>query len=118
MKNLVRCARWFTLYNNGSKASSFNSSTTSALNFTEVVNKVYVGFPGSTKFYGNVDEFRLSVGVARYTSAFTPSTEPFSVTGVVYPSPSTAGQVLYDASNLYVCTVGGSPGTWRRFALS
>jgi hypothetical protein len=30
----------------------------------------------------------------------------------------TAGQIRWDANYIYVCTVGGNPGTWKRVAIS
>lgn len=61
---------------------------------------------------GYIDEVRFSVGTGRYTSDFTPPSEPFPD---AYPVPQiacTPGMMWTDTKDLYVCTSGGQPGQW------
>lgn len=53
-------------------------TSTSSASFDVVSGDLYIGSHGGFLFYnGYMAEFRVTKGVARYTSAFTPPTEPF-----------------------------------------
>jgi hypothetical protein len=42
-----------------------------------LVNMAYVSGPSTVSFNGNIDDVRITVGVARYTTNFAPPTAPF-----------------------------------------
>jgi hypothetical protein len=81
-----------------------------------------VSAPGSISFNGNVDDVRITVGVARYTSNFTPPTQAFPNYGAakgiprIFTSYSLDGQTW---SQEQAISIGG-PGdrskrlVWRR----
>jgi hypothetical protein len=60
----------------GTPATS-SGTVKSGGSYTMMVGFDVQGF-GSTKFRGNLDEFRYSVGIARWTSNFSPPTGPYS----------------------------------------
>ena len=70
-------------------------------------------------FSGFMDDVRITKGVARYSSTFTP---PLSLATTVpvlpFPSPANAGQLVTDGSSLYVCVASGTPGTWKQTPLT
>ncbi len=70
-------------------------------------------------FNGYLDEFRITKGLARYTSNFTPSATAFpNADGTAsLPSSPSVGDVVYSNSFSYVCT-STSPVTWKRFLQS
>ena len=109
---LVRSSGVVTPYLDGTPGTSLQPA---AYDNNVVTNgKVYFGQSVSNQAVkGNVDEFRLSVGVARYSGSFTPPTTKFTPRPRVFPSPATEGQVVYDEDALYFCVAGGSPGTWK-----
>ena len=76
---LTRGGGTLRLYIDGVLAGS--STTTLAMNFSELT----IGFarysPSHTSFNGYIDELRITKGVARYTANFTPPTAPFPTTG-------------------------------------
>lgn len=61
-----------TLYVNGT-----SRLTVSQPNWTSANRTVYIGAGGDGAFTGKIDELRVTKGVARYTSNFTPPTEAF-----------------------------------------
>ena len=84
----------FTLYINGRLGITINGSSTFSLD-GGIPAPISVGSDGSsgTYFWGSIDEVRITKGVARYTSAFTPPTTIF---------PSTVPLSSFKASaNLY-----------------
>lgn len=76
----VRASNVITIFLNGvsvfSQAITFNNIDTDVLYLGS--NSVTIGNP-SYSYSGYIDEFRITKGVARYTSNFTPPTSPFSL---------------------------------------
>lgn len=71
---LVRSGSTFKSYQNGINISTATSSS----NFVMPGN-LYIGARGNINFTGNIDEFRISKGIARWTANFTPQTTPYEV---------------------------------------
>ena len=96
---LVRSGNTYYTFQNGVLTNSFSSSLSPNYNPSNSLN---IGGPspvtGGSYAMGNVDELRVSNGIARWTSNFTPPRSPYSVG----PSALTAG---FTASN----TVGYAP---------
>ena len=65
---------WYT-FRNGTQISTFSDS--SSIN-TPVGNLVIGGRSSSSYWNGLLDEIRISVGIARWTSNFTPPTSPYT----------------------------------------
>lgn len=68
---------------------------------------------------GIFDELRITIGANKYypTPKFTVPSSPYDSLAVTFPSPATQGQLWSDGTYVYICTVAGSPGTWRRFTV-
>jgi len=76
---LVRNGTTVTLYIDGtSRATTTNSST---LGGTTCTIGVYATASPTTAFKGYIDDLRITKGVARYTTTFTPPTSALSDTG-------------------------------------
>jgi hypothetical protein len=77
---LVRNSGTFTLYINGSSATSSSAVTAATALFNGTVHQIGAlnssGY--GTFFVGYIDEVRVTRGVARYTSTFTPDTNQFA----------------------------------------
>lgn len=75
---VVRASGVLTVYLNGTSvatsSTSFNNTDTDIL---YVGSNTAVGGNSNFSYGGYLDEFRLTKGVARYTSNFTPPTAPF-----------------------------------------
>lgn len=69
---LVSSGGTVTYYIGGIAAGSFAATTTAALN-----TRIGARQDSAVAFTGFIDELRLTLGVARYTSNFTPPTAPF-----------------------------------------
>ena len=73
---VVRASGISTLYVNGTPSGTTYTDTN---NYLGQVPKIatYYDFSSTYHFPGYMDEIRITKGVARYTAAFTPTTEPF-----------------------------------------
>ncbi len=73
---VVRSGSTFTLYRDGVSKGSFTSTAT-VPNYTGELSIGNLWAPGDYGYYvkGQIDGFRISKGVARYTQNFTPSTK-------------------------------------------
>lgn len=69
---LVRNSSQFTFYLNGAQSGVTYTSTSPFTNSTNLLHIAY------DTYKGYMDEFRLSNGIARFTSNFTPSTGAYS----------------------------------------
>lgn len=73
---LVRNGSTITIYRNGTSVASGSIGTGALSNYNNFCIGGSAGFP-STTMDGYIDEFRLTRGVARYTTTFTPPTAAF-----------------------------------------
>ncbi len=102
---------WYT-FQDGTQCGSTGTDTSEVPNFA---GSVYIStFDGATRFFnGWLDEFRVSKGVARWTSNFTPPTAR-------YDRDSTTVLLLHndgaDASTTFLddVTTGTAKATWFR----
>jgi hypothetical protein len=92
-----------SFYLNGVRQGSPVSNTT---NFG-VMTPIYLGIysPNSFYFNGRYDEFRVSKGIARWTSNFTPSLDPYDA-GFMIP-PGASGTY---SGQLHIGYRNGGPG--------
>jgi hypothetical protein len=75
---LVRNGNVFTMYVNGTSVGSTTNSTSCSLGSTPYFLGRRWDLAGSYPYYnGYIDDFRITRGVARYTSNFTPPTSQF-----------------------------------------
>ncbi|MBU2699283.1 hypothetical protein Ga0466249_000362 [Sporomusaceae bacterium BoRhaA] len=71
----VRKGNTFYTFQNGSLISTW----TSTLSIANVTGATFIGSGGASYYYqGYIDELRISKGIARWTSDFTPPTAPYS----------------------------------------
>jgi hypothetical protein len=116
---IVRASGYINSFWNGNLVgSAINGPTSNVYNYAPVIGQNYEG--SNTYFLnGYLDEFRITKGLARYTSNFTPSATAFpNADGTAsLPSSPSVGDVVYSNSFSYVCT-STSPVTWKRFLQS
>jgi hypothetical protein len=73
---LVRSGNTFTLFLNGAAVAT--GSASGSVNFSSGATLIgATGWNSSERFKGYIDELRVTKGVARYTTNFTPPPEPF-----------------------------------------
>ncbi len=75
-KAIVRSGSTVTIYSGGT--ANGTGSTALALSDTSQISIGARGSDGAFSVNGNIDEFRYSVGIARWTSNFTPPTAPYA----------------------------------------
>jgi len=83
---------------------------------TNLSTTLYIGKGDGTRpnLNGYIDDLRIT-GRCLYTSDFIPPNLPHPDKIPSFPaSNNSAGQVWTDGTSLYICTVGGNPGTWKR----
>lgn len=98
---VVRYGNTFYTFKNGVQQDTWTSSA--SLNPSS--SYLYIGKHGSNYLPGALDEFRISKGIARWTSAFTPETDPYYVEGTfVYGWTSEAGTGTEFSDDLDVVT--------------
>lgn len=76
----VRSGNTFYTFLNGIQTDSFSNSSTLHNNAAPI--SIGGDVNGDNSFIGHVDEFRYSVGVARWTGNFTPPTEEYGFLGL------------------------------------
>jgi hypothetical protein len=66
---------------------------------------------------GYIDEFRITKGLARYTSNFTPSASAFSNAdgSAELSATPTVGDTVYSNTGIFVCS-SASPVVWKKFS--
>ena len=70
----------FRMFVDGTQVGSTINSTITLHNSTSDLQiGRFRSTPNQRPFYGNIDEFRITKGVARYTSNFTAPTVPFPI---------------------------------------
>ena len=95
------------LFLNGVQAgSTFTSDTT---NYTGTT--LYIGRNGSAAIYysGYISNFRVVVGTALYTSAFTPSTTPLTAVANTQLLTCQSNRFIDTSTNTFTVTTTGSP---------
>lgn len=106
----------YSIYWNGTQAGASFTGTTGNSNSTLGIG---VNRPNSPFWYfnGYIDEVRVSKGIARYTSNFTPSASAFTNADAVssLPANPTLGQIVYSGDGFYVCSAT-SPATWKKYS--
>ena len=107
----------FRIYLDGTLKATSASAYSDNLNYTgDLYIASYPGDPTSSRYSGYIDEFRVSKGIARYTSNFTPATTVYggtSATGTLISTAQTAssaqtkvsGVILYK-NNAGTATLG------------
>ena len=129
---MVRSGTTGTIYANGAAVGTVSGLNANAASSADVVVGRWNFTSGSEWFNGQIDDVRITKGIARAiavpTSAF-PDSAAFSVqvtgsggSGLSWSSvpasataTGTAGSIAYDANYLYVATAAN---TWERAALS
>jgi len=70
----------FRMFKNGVLVQKWTSSATILASTSPMV----LGKSGTNYITACLDEMRITKGLARYTATFTPATEPFALSGLVY----------------------------------
>jgi hypothetical protein len=103
----VRTGDILKLFIDGVQEGSSTAFTGSVNDSSEVLGVGVIGaFTALSQWDGWIDEFRLSVGIARWTAAFTPPTGSYNATGP-YAVPA-AGQWQFAQLGSVVVAVNGA----------
>ncbi len=81
---VVRQGNTFTTYQDGVSQGSCTSSGTLANNTNDLAIGIQTSANGATSFTGNIDEVRVSKGIARWTANFTPPSSAYGGTDVTF----------------------------------
>jgi hypothetical protein len=138
---LVRSGNTVTLYQSGTSVGTQTLSVAMPFDNAGLAIGRLTANDTGYEFAGQIDDVRITKGVARYTAAFTPPTAaagvgpyiaqqtlPVTVTGsgggsgltwssvpASATATGTAGSIAYDGSNFYLATAAN---TWKRAALT
>jgi hypothetical protein len=115
---VVSNANTISIYWNGVKAgASASASTPNYAQFSAVTVGADRSYAPLDYFNGYIDEIRLSKGVARYTTDFTPPAAAFQSAdpGSNLPAAPAVGDVAYTSTKSYICT-SSSPVTWKEYS--
>lgn len=94
---LVRSNGTLTVYVNGvSTYSTSNSGNLQSSRYLYIGGSPWTG--GCDNFYGYMDDLRITKGVARYTSNFSPNTTQFSIQKIFIDSSAYNRDLIYNAS--------------------
>lgn len=81
----------FYFFVDGVLKGTNSSYTTTNCDFTSTTIGFATYSPSNTAFAGNIDEVRISKGIARWTSSFTPRTTPYESWDIGFDEYSVAG---------------------------
>lgn len=119
---VVRSGDTFYTFKNGQQQATWTSSL-SIMVPTAGSQPTLGGWKETCGFKGHIDEFRISKGIARWTTTFTPPTEPYSASVLAAPTglSATAGDAMVALSwsavsgatgyNVKRATTAGGPYT-------
>jgi len=84
---------------------------------------LFVGNYNNITYYfkGYVNEVRMTLGQDRYkVTSFSVPSSPFpdAYNTTVMPASSQSGQIATNGDQLFICSSGGTPGTWQTIPLS
>jgi hypothetical protein len=113
--SVVRSGNTFYTFNNGTQTSTFTSSA-SLFSTTQPLT-IGGSSTGGNNFNGYIDELRITKGIARYTTSFTPPTREFPA--IFGPNTennpilaSGGNSIIDDTTNGYRTHVFTSPGSF------
>ncbi len=103
---ITRSGSALRLFINGTQLGPTSSDTTDLTN-----NQIFIGYYYSSGFAwnGKIDEFRVTKGIARYTSNFTAPTAPFpNPPAAPNPIPALSPVLWYDFADESTVTTSGT----------
>lgn len=106
-----------SIYWNGTRAGT--TFTAATLN-TAAALGIGADRPNSPQLYfnGYIDEIRVTKGLARYTTDFTPSASEFAnADGSAELVASNVGDAIHAPDGIYICT-SLSPLTWKKLSIA
>lgn len=109
---IVRESSALRIYKNGISVATGSSGN----NYTRTTMTIGANSNSSEPLNGYIDELRVTKGLARYTTTFTPQAEPFGDIGyaISFPASQGAGTLGITADALYVKMDSLNPGVWKK----
>ena len=98
---VVRSGNLFLAFKDGVITDTWSSAAT-ILASTDALS---IGKNGATYITACLDEMRITKGFAHYTSAFTPPTEPFQLSGLIYAAWTNANGTGTELTENFVITI-------------
>lgn len=97
---VTRQGTTFRAFKNGTITDSWTSSATIPTSTADFV----IGKKSSSYITACIDEVRITKGLARYTASYTPTTDPFTISGVVYSAWTNSNSTGDDISDSFTIT--------------